>query len=65
MLLKKAMESCKKSGDDLAKVLAELRDSVRNLRFKIAAKEVKNHQEMRMVKKDIARILTVLREREK
>ena len=55
----------KKSDEDLQKVLADLRDSVRNLRFKIAAKEVKNHQEMRMVKKDIARILTILGERKK
>ena len=54
----------KRSQDDLAKQLSELRGSVRELRFRIAGKEVKNHQQLRQVRKDIARILTVLREKE-
>ena len=54
----------KRSKDDLAKQLSELRGSVRELRFRIAGKEVKNHQQLRQVRKDIARILTVLREKE-
>lgn len=54
----------KKSDKDLTKLLVELRDKVRELRFKVSAKEVKNHQELKITKKTIARILTVLKERE-
>ena len=53
----------KKADNDLKKSLAELRETVRSLRFKIAAKEIKNHQQLKGVKKDIARILTILGER--
>ena len=53
----------KKSDQDLHKLLVELRDEVRSLRFKIASREVKNNQRMRETRKDIARILTVLGER--
>ena len=53
----------KKSDTDLKKQLAELRGSVRDLRFKIAGKELKNHQLLRATRKDIARILTVLRQK--
>lgn len=52
----------KKSKEDLAKLLKELRENVRSLRFKIASKEIKNHQLLRLARKDIARILTILRE---
>lgn len=52
----------KKSPDDLQKLLAELRENMRGLRFKIASKEIKNHQLLRAVRKDIARILTALKQ---
>lgn len=52
----------KKSTGDLEKLVAELRENARSLRFKIASREVKNHQLLRQTKKDIARILTVLKE---
>lgn len=55
----------KKSAEDLKKMLALAQDEVRTLRFKIASKEVKNHQQLRMVRRQIARILTILRERAK
>lgn len=58
----KIQEIRKKTGEDLQKLLAELKENVRDLRFKIASKEIKNHQLMRRAKKDIARILTVLKE---
>lgn len=45
---------------DLHKRLAQLREQLRDLRFKIHSKEVKNNHQMKLVKKDIARILTVI-----
>lgn len=53
----------KKSDADLTKSLGELRESVRSLRFRIAAKEIKNHQQLKGVRKDIARVLTILKDR--
>ncbi len=34
------------------------------LRFKAATKQLKNHREIPMLKKDIARLKTIIRERE-
>lgn len=59
----KILELRKKSEEDLKKLLGELRENARNLRFKIASREIKNHQLLRQARKDIARILTVLREK--
>lgn len=59
----KITEIRKKSDVDLVKLLSELKEQVRNLRFKIASKEVKNHQLLRQAKKDIARILTIMKEK--
>jgi len=61
----KVIELRKKTEEELAKMLSELEDSVRSLRFKISSKEIKNHQLLRMAKKDIARILTIMKERKK
>lgn len=44
----------------LRKTLAALREQVRDLQFKIHSKEIKNNHHVGAVKKDIARILTVL-----
>lgn len=55
----------KKSDEELGKTLLELREQVQTLRFKIASKEVKNNQQLKFVKKDIARIATILKERKK
>ena len=46
----------------LARELATKRDQLRELKFKLAKDETKNIRESRNLKKDIARILTVLRE---
>lgn len=59
----KVQDIRKKSKDDLAKLLKELRENVRSLRFKIVSKEIKNHQLLRLARKDIARILTILEEK--
>jgi len=55
------MEEIKKMSEgEMKKQLAALREQVRDLSFKIHSKEVKNHHTLRSIKKDIARILTVL-----
>lgn len=59
----KIQEVRKKSNDDLHKELAELKEQVRSLRFRVASKEIKNHQLLNMAKKGIAKILTVINER--
>lgn len=61
----KANEIRKKPESDLRKLIAELKETVRELRFKIASKEIKNHQLLRRTKKDIARILTILEEKKR
>lgn len=58
----KIKEIKEKNTEELKKLLAEKREAVRKLRFDIAAKQVKNIREMRNTKRDIARILTVLKE---
>jgi large subunit ribosomal protein L29 len=50
--------------NELLKNLATLREQVRDLRFKIHSKEVKNSHTLKNVKQDIARILTLLNEPE-
>ena len=45
---------------ELRKQLASLREQVRDLSFKIHSKEVKNNHLLKGVKKDIARILTLI-----
>jgi len=48
----------------LRQVLEENRQELFNLRFQIATRKTKNHQRIPVVKRDIARIMTALRERE-
>ena len=43
--------------------LVDLRNKNRELRFSIANNQLKNVRELRMVKKDIAKVLTVLNEK--
>lgn len=49
-----------KNREELKKNIIELRNKLTKMRFDIAAKQVKNHREFRKLKKDIAKILTVL-----
>ena len=51
-----------KSKPELQKLLTELRERLRQLRFDLAAGKVKNVREIRQIKKDIARILTLLKQ---
>jgi large subunit ribosomal protein L29 len=51
-----------KSQKELERNLSELRNKLARIRFDISAKQVKNHREIRKIKKSIARILTHLRQ---
>ncbi len=59
----KIKEVRQKSDKELQKLLATLRDKLRDLRFKTASKQIKNYKEMEQIKKDVARISTVMKER--
>lgn len=50
----------KKSKEELQKILQEGREKLRALSFGLASGKVKNVREIRKIKKDIARILTML-----
>ncbi|MFA6393659.1 MAG: 50S ribosomal protein L29 [Patescibacteria group bacterium] len=49
-----------KSQAELNRLLSEFRDKLRDLRFKDASKQLKNVRDIRKVRQDIARIMTVL-----
>jgi large subunit ribosomal protein L29 len=49
---------------DLEKRLREAKEELFNLRFQAATGQLESHGRLRTVKKDIARIYTVVRERE-
>jgi len=51
------------SDGDLAKQLEEAHQELFNLRFRLTTKQLVNHREVRRVKKKIARLETLLRER--
>ncbi len=50
--------------DELLSKLTEAKEELFNLRFQAATGQLENHGRLRAVRKDIARIYTVLRERE-
>jgi ribosomal protein L29 len=49
-----------KNRKDLEENLGELRNKLVKIRFDVSAKQMKNHREIRKIKKDIAMILTHL-----
>jgi large subunit ribosomal protein L29 len=52
------------TGSDLEAKLREAKEELFNLRFQAATGQLESHGRLRTVKKDIARIYTVVRERE-
>jgi len=50
--------------DELVEKLKEAKEELFNLRFQAATGQLENHGRLQAVRKDIARIYTVLRERE-
>jgi large subunit ribosomal protein L29 len=51
------------SRDDLNKKVVELKEELFNLRFQAATGQLESHGRLREVRKDIARVYTVLQER--
>jgi large subunit ribosomal protein L29 len=49
---------------DLHGRISELKEELFNLRFQLATGQLDNHRRMKAVKRDIARIRTILRERD-
>ena len=60
----KAKQIHEMKNDELIAKLAELKQELFNLRFSNATGQLSNPSQMAVCKKDIARIKTVLRERE-
>jgi ribosomal protein L29 len=54
-------EISKKNNADLMKELDEKRLKLRDIRFGLAGSKSKNVKEQKMIKKEIARILTILK----
>jgi large subunit ribosomal protein L29 len=52
------------SSEQLLEALDEAKEERFNLRFQLATNQLDNHARIKDVKKDIARILTALRERD-
>jgi len=51
-----------KTKGELQKLLASLREKLRQLRFRVASKQLKDVREVRETRKMIARILTIINE---
>jgi large subunit ribosomal protein L29 len=59
------LEEMKALGKEgLAKQLEEAHQELFNLRFRLATKQLVNHRELSRVRKQIARLETLIRERE-
>ncbi len=52
------------SSEELAKQLEAAHKELFDLRFRLATKQLVNHREVRRVKKNIARLKTIMKERE-
>lgn len=61
----KIKELRQKSDRELQQTLINLRDKLRELRFNLTGGKVKNIKEVHQTKKDIARVLTLLKENAK
>ena len=59
----KLVELRKKTEKELKDMEANLKEKGRDLRFQLAAGKIKNVREIRLTKKSIAKILTVLTEK--
>ena len=60
----KARELADLDADELAAKLAEAKEELFNLRFQNVTGQLDNPHRLREVRKDIARVLTVMRQRE-
>ncbi len=53
-----------KNEKEIRKNLAEMRNRLTKMKFDISSKQTKNHREVRKIKKSIARLMSVLKEKE-
>ncbi|MFO7773423.1 MAG: 50S ribosomal protein L29 [Dehalococcoidia bacterium] len=60
----KASEIRALNNEELLTKLEEAHEELFNLRFRLATRQLENHRELPRVKRRIARIRTILRERE-
>jgi len=60
----KALDLRTVEDDELVSKLREAKEELFNLRFQAATGQLENHGRLRAVRKEIARIYTVMRERE-
>jgi large subunit ribosomal protein L29 len=60
----KAAEIREMDTDELHGRISELKEELFNLRFQLATGQLDNHRRMMAVKREIARIRTILRERD-
>ncbi|KKQ23492.1 MAG: 50S ribosomal protein L29 [Parcubacteria group bacterium GW2011_GWA2_37_10] len=58
----KTAELRKKDKKELEKIVLDLRKKLSDIRFKFSSNKLKNVKEINNTKKDIARILTILKE---
>ncbi len=52
------------NNEDMAKQLEEAHEELFNLRFRLSTRQLVNHRELPRVKREIARLKTIMRERE-
>lgn len=60
----KAAEVRELDTEELHVKIAELKEELFNLRFQLATGQLDNHKRIQQVKRDVARIRTILRERD-
>ncbi len=66
MKLKEELKELKlKSAAELQKLLALDREKLRDLRFKASQNQLKNIREIRSIRKKIARLLTLIKQKQK
>ena len=58
----KTAELRQQTKEELTRQLQENREKMRQLRFDLISGRIKNIREIRIIKKDVARILTILNE---
>lgn len=61
----KVKEIREKNSDELKNILQEKKIELCQLRFDAKANQVQNHQQLKFTRKDIARIETILKEKNK
>ena len=59
----KTKELRQKSEKELTKLLNESQDKLRDMRFKVAQRQLKKVSDVSVIKKDVSKILTILKEK--